>query len=124
MKMSGDAGTSSFAQVHPKVDTIRTIDLAKNPFYALAKYHHFRRRLGRKFTQLIQVSIRHDHDVAICVRKCIKNDVAMGSAMNDSRRMVIVSLDRVAEDAPDGLVCRADVGIAPRRPEVIHAQAG
>jgi len=58
--------------------------------------------------------------VAVGVRISVENNEAIGAAMDDARLFVGL-VDGIAEDTPRLLVRATDVGVTPRRPEIIHA---
>src|SRR5947209_20612464 len=58
------------------------------------------------------------------VGKGIQDDEAILAAMNDAAVLVIFTSlpGAITEDAARGLLPTSDVGIAPRRPDVIHGR--
>src|SRR5579864_4215002 len=64
----------------------------------------------------------HNHHVTRGVGIGIKDDKAMFSAVNDAALFVVLRLGAIAEDTAAGLLAAGDIGVAPRRPDVIHGR--
>src|SRR6266446_7019263 len=77
-------GSGSFSQIHAEIDAVRMVKIAQNDLHSLGEGHHFLRCGGGEFVELVQVSVGHEHDVAVGVGERIENDVTVGPAMGDA----------------------------------------
>src|SRR5208283_5003227 len=66
-----------------------------------------------------EVRVGHDHDMPVGIRIFIKNDVAVGAAVDDLSRLVVF-FGGIAEYAARLLVGAGDIGVTPGSPEEIH----
>ena len=64
--------------------------------------------------------VRNDHNVPTGVGIGVEDDEAMFATVNDVILAIVVLRDLVAENAAGCAIGRGDVGIAPRRPEIVH----
>jgi len=124
MNVPSDPRSRGLANIHPQVDPIRVVQFPQHGLHALRKRHHLVGRFAGKLLQLVQMDVGDDHHVAGCVRIGIQDDEAVLAAMHDVHLGVIPFLRRLAEDASGGLFRGSNIGVAPRRPEVIHKRAG
>ena len=124
MNVPRDPRPSSLPNIHSQIDSIRMVELAQHRLHPLRKADHLVRGFGRQFLQFVQMRVRHDHHVPGRIRIRIQNDEAMLAAMNNISLGVVFLLWRIAEHASGGLFRGRDVGIPPRRPQIIHSRAG
>src|SRR2546421_3975512 len=68
------------------------------------------------------MSVRHNHGMAVVVGIGIEADKAMQTAVDDQGTGIVLLVQFLAKDTASGALRVCDVGIAPRRPEIIHVQ--
>src|SRR4029077_2334227 len=91
----------------------------QNGLHPLRQNHHLVGGVDGELLQLVQVGVGDDHDVSICVRIGIENDVAMHPAVDDAG-LLVAFFGSIAENAARLLVGTSDVRVTPRSPEMVH----
>src|SRR5262249_10160936 len=68
------------------------------------------------------MSIGHDHGVSVVVRIGIQANEAVHGAMNNQSTSVVLLVQLLTKNTASAALRFLYVGIAPRRPEIIHGE--
>lgn len=123
MDVSRDSCARGRANVHSQINTIRVVEFSQYSLHLLRQVHHLVRRFHGQLLQLAEMDEWNDHHVPVGIWIGVEDDKTGLAAVNDAR-LFIFFFRKFAKDTPPGLVRPADVGVAPRRPKVIHRVAG
>ena len=63
MQVAGHAGTRCLTKIQPEVNSMGTIDLAKNSLHLLCRLHHLRRFSRVKLRQGVRMAKRNEEHV-------------------------------------------------------------
>src|SRR5580704_15589352 len=122
MKMTGYSRSSSAPEIHSQVHSVRLVLLLIGLFHSLRRCHHFLQGVRRAQPNLRHMRIGHDHYMSGGIRKPVEYDERVFPAFYDERQLVLVSRQRIAENALWLLSLRNlfHVLIAPRRPKIVY----
>ena len=119
VKMSGNARTGGFAEVHSDVEAFRVIDLLERGLRSFCQVHHFVGDLFVGFVDLGDVIEWQDHQVSRAVRINIEDDkIKLGPTEDKFFLVAGRAFQDVAEDASARFCGPASgyVVISPRAP--------
>jgi RTX calcium-binding nonapeptide repeat (4 copies) len=112
-----DAGARDSPEVPAEVVALRCVDLRERADSVVCEAMDLQRLVVRQLAEFTNVPVRRHHEVPGRVRVLVDEHHGTPAPVHDERRLVIVGLARVAEEAAVQLVGLLDVLEPPGRPE-------